>query len=125
MPGGGTFTSLGGIMSIDDGNVAFFGGNLTNGGLYIRYNGELLRIFGSGDLLDGKAVSSLTYGREGLSGNQIAFRAQFTDGSEGIYVATFRSAAAVPEPTMITLLAVGTLSFPAWVLARRKKVLLS
>jgi hypothetical protein len=38
-------------------------------------------------LLDAKSISSLTFGSEGLSGNQLAFGVGFSDGSQAIHVA--------------------------------------
>jgi len=55
--------------------------------VYVHTGGSLLRVIGNTDSLDGKIVSLAYVGREALSGNEIAFSALFTDGSEGIYVA--------------------------------------
>lgn len=40
-------------------------------------------------------------GREGLSGNQLAFRVNFTNGDQGIYIAT------IPEPSTAMLMGYG------------------
>jgi hypothetical protein len=42
----------------------------------------------------------LNFTNEALDGNQFAFRANFSDGSSGIYLAT------IPEPATLPLLAV-------------------
>lgn len=39
-----------------------------------------------GDTLDGKLVTGLRLGLDGLDGNSLSFTAAFEDGSEGIYV---------------------------------------
>ncbi|MEH1839764.1 MAG: hypothetical protein V7L20_13565 [Nostoc sp.] len=49
--------------------------------------------------MDSKQIKDLRIGREGLSGNQIAFTANFTDGSEGIYIATL---VPVSEPSSVS-----------------------
>jgi len=108
--------------SIDNLNVAF---NLTlvgspssnpysshyGNGIFLDTNNQLHELIASGDTLDGKTVSSLGLGREGLSGNQAVFWASFTDGSEGIFLANnifdspvvseidFPLLAGVPEPS--------------------------
>jgi len=102
IPGGsGNFVSTN-RPSLDGGDVAFkgFGSIGTSGdhGIYTDIGGSLMKVVDLSDMLDGKTLSFLSSGGEALSGNQIAFFAQFTDGSKGIYVAT-----AVPEPSAETL----------------------
>ena len=48
----------------------------------------LIRIVDRNDALDGKAPSCFEAGGEALSGTDVVFFVPFTDGSEGIYVAT-------------------------------------
>ncbi|MDA2921158.1 hypothetical protein MYX76_16985 [Desulfobacterota bacterium AH_259_B03_O07] len=88
VPGGtGPFTGFAG-SSLDGGNVAFVGsGASPSQGVYINIGGSLIKVIDIGDSLDGKALSSFLIGRECLSGTSIAFRAIFTDFSEGIFVA--------------------------------------
>lgn len=118
IPGGtGTF---GGFddPSLDNGNVAFAGFNADDGqsGIYTNNGGALVEVTARGNLLDGKSVTAVFFGKEGLSGNQIAFNSIFDDGSSGVFVAT-----AVPEPSSM----LGTLAFSAfgagWMLKRRQK----
>lgn len=93
IPGGmGNFTSFTSILnnnaSLDNGNVAFQGSGSSQVGIYTTLGGSLRKVIAVNDSLDGKIVSSVASGREALSGNQIAFLVRFTDGSEGIYIAT-------------------------------------
>jgi hypothetical protein len=80
-------------------------------GLKLYSDGKLTQLIAAGDQLDGKTVSQVAFFENdplynsfvqtllppGMWENQVAFRAKFTDGSEGIYVAT------VPEPTTFAL----------------------
>ncbi|MDA2921159.1 hypothetical protein MYX76_16990, partial [Desulfobacterota bacterium AH_259_B03_O07] len=88
IPGGtGTFTGFE-ITSLDGGNVAFLGfGTSNQRGVYTNLGGSLVKVIAIGDSLDGKTLSLLFFGVEGLSGNSIAFIVVFTDGSNGIFVA--------------------------------------
>ena len=52
------------------------------------------------DTLEGKAISSFTFSRRGLSGNEFVFFADFLDGSEGVFLTT------VPEPALAPLFAI-------------------
>jgi hypothetical protein len=96
VPGGtGNFDGfLSGIVpSISGGDVAFEGlseGSSTNG-IYLHTGGRLLKVIAEGDELDGKGVTSVGMNADSLSGNRLAFRADFGP-PEGIFVAT------VPEP---------------------------
>ncbi len=74
--------------SISDGNVAFVSvNNIFQSYLNVRFEGELLRIIGAGDPLDGKTVNGAEIGPESLDGNLLAFKVFFDDGSVAIYVA--------------------------------------
>ncbi|MEB3281395.1 MAG: choice-of-anchor tandem repeat NxxGxxAF-containing protein [Lyngbya sp.] len=79
------------LLSLDDnGVVAFVGvGSEEQQGIYTNLNGELETVIDLNTPLEGKIIQDLAFGPEGLSGNQIAFSALFTDGTEGIYVANF------------------------------------
>lgn len=84
------FTGFG-SLTIDGGNVAFKGtsGNYAEYlGIFTNLGGSLMKVIDLNDTLDGKSIKYLYLWPEGLSGNQIAFHAVFSDGSEGIYVAT-------------------------------------
>jgi len=85
----GNFTFLSaGAPSLDGGNVAFRGaGSSEKPGIYTNIGGSLIKVIAIGDSFDGKKVRFFFFGGEGLSGNSIAFTAQFRDGSEHIFVA--------------------------------------
>ncbi len=86
-------------------------GGEVHSALKVYSGGAISQLIGTGDLLDGKTVLQAHYidadplnssfgqalAPPGMWENQVAFRAKFTDGSEGIYVAT------VPEPTTLAL----------------------
>lgn len=78
--------------SIDGEYVAFEGTNATGfeAGIYGLIEDTLIRIVDRNDTLDGKTPSNWGFdaGPEALSGTDVVFRVSFTDGSEGIYVAT-------------------------------------
>lgn len=88
-PGGGTynFQYLNTSVSVGDGHVAFTDGNHV---LYSDVGGTLERIVGPGDILNGEDVSAVYMSRQALSGDELVFAVQFTDGKSGIF--------AVPEP---------------------------
>jgi hypothetical protein len=73
--------------------VAFFGADSNGGeGIYldrldVKHN-SMLKVFGTSDELDGKTITGLSFGHGGLSEDkQLAFVANFTDGSSGVYKA--------------------------------------
>lgn len=91
----GNFSDFGFLteLGISDGNVAFIttggGGRL---GIYGDFGDGLTKVIGVSDVLDGKTIADLKFGREGLEGNTLAFYARFTDQTESIYIVT------VPAP---------------------------
>jgi hypothetical protein len=94
VPGGtGNFTDFGDSTSVVGNQVAFEGyyktGAVANEGIYLEINGLLAKVIATGDQLDGKSVSHLVLGTHSfLYGmNQIVFRADFSDGTSGIYLA--------------------------------------
>ena len=75
--------------SISGGTVSFGALDAANqGALYRAQGGALTRIIGAGDLLDSKVVSGVGVRRGASNGNAFAFYATFTDGSQGIFLAT-------------------------------------
>ncbi len=86
--------------SLNAGSVAFeaFVGTDSHG-IYTTLDGMLSKLIDVTDTLDGKTFNpnstiSFSVGDDGISGNQIAFRAVFADGSQGLFLATL-----VPEPS--------------------------
>jgi hypothetical protein len=112
--GWGVFAEIGGVLmpiapvqalalAIDGDVIAFLGSD----GLYAYHDGVLERLIGAGDSLDGKNIVDVFFGEHGLSGDQLAFSANFDDGSRAIYLAT------IPEPGTALLLASGLVALAA------------
>ncbi|NIA07447.1 MAG: PEP-CTERM sorting domain-containing protein [Actinobacteria bacterium] len=98
--GTGDFINFSGC-SLDGGNVAFWAeGSSGQEGIYADLGGGLEKVVDLADTIDGKTIASLVLSNEGLSSNSIAFRARFSDNSEGIYIA-------IPEPASVLLLVLG------------------
>lgn len=110
IPGGtGSFTGFGASVALDDGAVTFTGSGASNQfGIYTTLGGTLSVVIDQTATLDGKELDFLSAGSFGSDGGQIAFLARFTDGSEGIYLAS-----AVPEPGTLALLAAGLVGLAA------------
>ena len=91
-------------VTIDDGNVAFatVQGN-TQSAIYVEFDRILYQVAAPGVELDGKIIARLELRENGFEGRQLAFQAGFTDGTQGIYLAT------IPEPSTALLLISGLL----------------
>ena len=93
-------------------------------GLFMERDGDLTRLITEGDALDGRTVSSVSYGAfYGTDGDDFVFQANFTDGSRGVY---FTSLAGVAVPELgahLVWLLLGSVTgcFVAFV-ARRRRV---
>ena len=122
LAGGGTLTEIItdvgpngqlSIPSVDAEKVAFefeAHDNSAPHGIYTNLGGVVTKVIDVTDTLDGKPFNpnstiSFSIGSDGLSGNQLAFRAVFADGSQGIFLATL-----VPEPSSLILLALAGLA---------------
>jgi hypothetical protein len=123
-PGGGTFAiptaAFIAAISVDSGHVAFETSDatpsstdgLSDSAIYTDAAGDgLQRLIGVGDMLDGQQVSGVSMTNQALSGSQLVFFAQFTDGDQGIFLAN------LPEPACLSVLALGGLL----TLPRRRK----
>jgi hypothetical protein len=83
------------VLSLSNGHSALVASTGSAYDLWSDFGGSGFGLVtGPGMVLDGKTLSEVRMGRWGFDGNEIAFRAVFTDGSSGIYVAV----APVPEP---------------------------
>jgi hypothetical protein len=107
VPGSPTVSFDGfGFVSLDGDDTAFEA-YLSDGvdvreALYVELDGQLRRVIGTSDTLDGKVVTSLLLGPEALDGNELAFLAHFGGFDYGIYVATIPLAPA-PVPALSPL----------------------
>ena len=119
IPGGTENFDSFGNLSFDNGNVAFVGADSYDLsvepreqlGIYTNFGGSLTKVIDLNDSLDGKTLSDFAFTNQALSGNKIAFLANFTDGSHAIYVATANDEPTpIPEPTF----ALGVLTFGAF-----------
>src|SRR5256885_43376 len=106
--GSGNFFSFSAPAS-SNGLVAFEGAALSGfEGIYSNLGGGLAPVIDLNDLLDGRAITSLSLSRFGFDGQQLVFATTFSDHSRGIFLAT--AAISVPEPPSLILLAAGLLS---------------
>jgi hypothetical protein len=114
-----TIAALGDPSLNNVGEVAFIL-EPTFGSQYLLTGPDLAadRVIATGDVLFGRTVTSILFGREGLNdAGQLAFTAFFDDGSSAVVLAT--PGAVVPEPGTLLLLA-GALPLVA-VAARRRR----
>jgi len=108
VPGGfGTFSDFIDVAVSGD-RVAFTAlGPNGQMGLYAAIDGEIVRLVDlASNLEDGRSIASLELGREGFSGDLIAFTAEFTDGGSGVYVLDL---AVFPSPGGVLALPAGLL----------------
>lgn len=90
IPGGSGYFSDFLTVSMDNGDVAFYGkDDADQDGLYIDFGaGVLKKVIAENDVLDGKTVMALRIAPDSLSGDALAFYVTFTDYFQAIYVAT-------------------------------------
>ena len=86
-PGGGTFSGFGRNVATDGGEVAFSGAGSGFIGLFVSDPSGLCRVIDTNDTLEGKDVTQLFMGRDSYAVGMLGFRAVFSDGSRGIYLA--------------------------------------
>ena len=97
IPGGvGTFTGFS-ALSVSHEHTAFLGqGSGGQAGIYVA--STLSKVTAVGDTLEGKVVTALRLGREGLDGDRLGFAADFADGSEGVFSYSLPPSAADTGP---------------------------
>lgn len=116
VPGGtGTFESfLDDSITFIDGLLAFEGrdeaGRASIFFQDIAGGGDLTRIIGDGDTLDGEVIDLIDLHKNGFDGLNLAFDLRFENNERAIYTTV------IPEPTSLALLAVGGL-----LVARRRR----
>jgi murein DD-endopeptidase MepM/ murein hydrolase activator NlpD len=82
-----TFSGFDWYPSISGEKIAFKGKSLLPG-IYVSSPSNLDKVIKKGDVLDDRNVVNVYLGSEGLSGNQVAFRAYLSDASDAIFIAT-------------------------------------
>jgi hypothetical protein len=84
VPGGvGTFTAFDAVSASLE-HTAFLGeGSNGQAGIYVASTPS--KVIAVGDTLEGKTVTALRLGREGLDGDRLTFAATFADGSQGLF----------------------------------------
>lgn len=102
---GGTFDGFEGVSTVGS-TTAFIGSRGGVNGLYLEHCNDILEVTREGISFDEtKVVSNIELGHRGLavskpakfnSSLEVAFRAEFTDGSEGIYTAKINQHCAPP-----------------------------
>lgn len=93
-----------GTFSFDNGRVACSANGPSGQGIFLFREGSLQQVIDVTDTLDDRTIQFFNFGREGLSGNSIAFVARFDDdNTEGLYLAI------IPEPSTLILAALGLL----------------
>jgi hypothetical protein len=96
----GTFSFFESPAVDDDGTIAFLGTlDDWRTGIFTGTDPLADRVIATGDTLFGAAVTSLGFGREGLSGGHLAFRYSLEGGYSGIAVATRVTASVPPGAT--------------------------
>lgn len=103
----GTFFDFAFTTSMFDEDVAFMAWTEpfdATKDIYVSLDGELIRVIGEGDILDGLTVANVLIAREALDGDQLAFNVRFSDDSHAIYLAT------IPEPASLALLGLAALA---------------
>jgi hypothetical protein len=119
--GSGSFTAFGRWQSLDGDRLAFVGSGVSGQvGIYTLIGGQLTKVIDLNDILDGKQLSSLEIGPDALRGSSLAFDAQFTDGTSGIFLAQLQGT--VPEPSTYVLFGLGTAGLLCYHRLRRQPV---
>lgn len=100
LPGASVHFAEFGQSSLDGEQIAFTAASTRGGppGLFLWSDGTISQILAPGGILDGKTIANLGLGVDALSGDNVAFRADFADGSSGIYLM------AIPEPASCCIL---------------------
>jgi hypothetical protein len=93
-------------VSLSGNNVVFTAiGPQSQQGIYGVLGGELTKIIDLKTVIEpDKSLALLTIGREALDGDLLAFRAEFTDGTSGLYMYDL---ARIPSPSTLALAAAG------------------
>jgi len=85
-------------IAVEGSNVVFVGGARGSGGqveeygIYASVSGVLTRIVDRTTMIAGRMPVNFAISRDALRGNELAFYAEFSDGTEGIFVAELAAA---------------------------------
>ncbi|MCC6661503.1 MAG: hypothetical protein IT437_11525 [Phycisphaerales bacterium] len=78
---------------------------IADDGAYFWQSGTLHAVLNPGDLLDGRIVDLVNMSKDGFEGSTFALHVEFTNGTQGIYMAT------IPGPGVVVSLAAAGLLF--------------
>lgn len=110
--GGGNFTGFSSFTAADGGVVAFLGDYAGGRGIFLHEGNTFYRIVGTGDTLDGRTVTGVTFGSDSLSGDEFVFEVAFSGGDVAVYGMNL---AAIPEPsTYVALTGLMALGLAVW-----------
>jgi len=94
--GVGNFASFG-SFEYDQGDLVFYGIGATGAGIYRVRSGVVTRVIDTSLTLDGKGIANFNFRDAGYANGEIAFRANFNDGSRGIYTVNLGAPAGAPD----------------------------
>jgi hypothetical protein len=89
--------------NIDHNEIAFISARIDpegKQGIYVTSGNHLDTVIEAGDILDGRTVAAVQIGFDALEGHYLAFEADFTDGSSGIYRATLQGHSGMDGPAI-------------------------
>jgi hypothetical protein len=107
-PGAGrNFVNFFNPVANSAGRVAFMGfwnppGQFSRAGLFVANGTELVKVTEYGAQLDGKEVADIEFSEQGFDWPNLAFTVKFTDGSYGLYLASF-AGGCLPGATTLCL----------------------
>jgi secreted trypsin-like serine protease len=80
--------------------VAFLGNYAGGSGIFLEANNTFYRVVGTGDVLDGKTVTGLSFGANSITGDYFSFIIAYNGNESAIYTTNLL---AIPEPAVTGL----------------------